>query len=1240
MLLTNVVDSDGRTNILRYKPDCPSLVAEIENPYGAKVTFDYDNNAMLAQIVDVVGLTNRFEYDPNYVWSLSALVTPYGRTTFEDFGPDRGLNGDGEGALGYVNRAITVTEPTGAKHLMLYRENCMVFTGPGTTFIPLFVDSAVVPASGDATRGTCNYLLYYRNSFYWSPLQYSALSTENPGALTTNDYFRARWRNWLHAGTAGSYLDGAPMYSLSQTVNLERDPSPDGLTQGLFTWYGYPGKDGGSSSVNEGTTSQPTVVSRRLPNGETQFTWKEYDSRNRPLFEISTYSGPTEVGLRTNLFVYAANGIDLLFVTNQVRTLAHAYGYNDRHQVTADTNELNEVTWHTYDANGRRTGTTTPAGLTTTNFYDANGWLTQTIALQIHLTNSYTYTNGLIHTHTDGRGLTLTNSYDALGRLTNVAYPDHTSLRYLYDKLDVVQVTDRLGFTTSYTFDGGRRKTSATDARGPTTWYGYCPCGSLEAVTNALLEVTTFTYDRVGHLTGITYPDSHTVARYYNLLGQMTNEVQSGALDTKMAYNHQGLLLTVSNSAGLLSATTYDSEDRTVSSTGADGVTFTNAYDRLGRLVARGSPAGGRETFAYSARGLMGHTNQLGASNYFGLDEAGRRLAETNANHEVSYYSYGPTGELLTLTDGKSQVTTWKYDLEGRLTNKLDNASAEMFRYRYDANGRLTNRWTPAKGNTGYGYDAAGNLTSVDYTSSPDLALAYDALNRLTNLVDAVGSTAYGYTSAGLLASEDGPWDNDAADYQCANRRRASVAVPQPGGSTWTQSFAFDGVGRLTNVVSPAGTFGYGYASGVSPLATALALPGGSAITNHFDALSRLDATVLRAADQTLLNYHGYGYDLAGQRRAVTNTYGDYRLHTYDNLGQLKTAEGHESSATNTAARAHEQFAYVYDAAGNLSERTDNALVHTFNLNELNQLTSITRGGTLTVAGAVLGNATEVTVNGAGAILYYDRTFAREGLSLADGANTFTAVARDNRGRGDTNTFTVNLPATVTLAYDANGNLTTNGTRVLTYDDENQLTSIQVPGQWKSDFQYDGKMRRRVRTEAVYAGGAWVTNLVVRYVYDGNLVLQERHNPVVAGTLVAGQTVTYTRGRDLSGSFEGAGGIGGLLARSALDLASGTGSQAYYHADANGNVTALANTNGALVGRYWYDPFGNTLGVAGAAAQANLYRFSSKELHEKSGLVYYLYRYYEPSLQRWLNRDPIGEKGGVHLYLTFRTLNM
>jgi len=128
--------------------------------------------------------------------------------------------------------------------------------------------------------------------------------------------------------------------------------------------------------------------------------------------------------------------------------------------------------------------------------------------------------------------------------------------------------------------------------------------------------------------------------------------------------------------------------------------------------------------------------------------------------------------------------------------------------------------------------------------------------------------------------------------------------------------------------------------------------------------------------------------------------------------------------------------------------------------------------------------------------------------------------------------------------------------------------------------------------------------------------------------------VEYTRGKDLSGSFQGAGGIGGLLARSqdSLPPTPFYMAHSYYHADGNGNVTMLINASQTMAAKYLYDAFGNTLAQSGYLAAANTYRFSSKEWNANSGLYYYLYRFYDPNLQRWLNWDPLGEEGGLSLY--------
>ena len=285
-----------------------------------------------------------------------------------------------------------------------------------------------------------------------------------------------------------------------------------------------------------------------------------------------------------------------------------------------------------------------------------------------------------------------------------------------------------------------------------------------------------------------------------------------------------------------------------------------------------------------------------------------------------------------------------------------------------------------------------------------------------------------------------------------------------------------------------------------------------------------------------------------------------------------------------------------------------------------NQLTGISRNASLTYAGGLTNLPISLTINGVGADIYSNMTFATQwGIALKDGSNSFTNVLQTGPTAWVTNVLTRNLPASVNLAYDLDGSLISDGLHGYTYDCADQLIGIVVTNQWQSQFVYDGFGRRRIRREYSWVTNTWQQTSETRYVYDGMLVLQERDQN---GT----PRVTYTRGLDLSGGLQGAGGIGGLLART-----DGNGS-AYYYGDGGGNITAMVNGQGALVARYLYDPYGNVLGKWGALADANLMRFSSKEEHVPSGLYYYGYRFYDPNLQRWLNQDPIQELGGINLY--------
>ena len=350
-----------------------------------------------------------------------------------------------------------------------------------------------------------------------------------------------------------------------------------------------------------------------------------------------------------------------------------------------------------------------------------------------------------------------------------------------------------------------------------------------------------------------------------------------------------------------------------------------------------------------------------------------------------------------------------------------------------------------------------------------------------------------------------------------------------------------------------------------------VALPNGSYITNTYDPVARLRTTLLNNSGGTTLDAAEYGYDLAGQRTTYTNAGGTYVHYSYDNIGQLKVA---------TSSSATEDRGYVYDAAWNLNWRTNDGVASEFTVNGLNELTDEPGG---------------------------------------------------------------------CCGYDTNGNLTLSAAAgyVYAYDCENRLVQWENLGAAQpllTDFVYDGLGRLRERLEYTYetsggggdgdarpdtggggGGGSWVLTSETLYIYDGKRVIQERNG---SGTPLT----SYTRGNDLSGSMEGAGGIGGLLARSSSYSSGAWHTNSYYHADGNGNITCLINSSQSVVASYAYDPFGNTISSSGSLAATNVYRFSSKECHVNSGMYYYGYRFYDPNLQRWINRDPIEESGGLNLY--------
>lgn len=219
--------------------------------------------------------------------------------------------------------------------------------------------------------------------------------------------------------------------------------------------------------------------------------------------------------------------------------------------------------------------------------------------------------------------------------------------------------------------------------------------------------------------------------------------------------------------------------------------------------------------------------------------------------------------------------------------------------------------------------------------------------------------------------------------------------------------------------------------------------------------------------------------------------------------------------------------------------------------------------------------------------------------------------------------------ATESFQQDDDGNLTQDGRWQYTWDAENRLTKVEslsngpAASKRKVEYSYDaqGKMIRRLASIWSVGSGSYQTSADNRFICDGWQQLADLNS---GGTLIT----DYVWGMDLSGSLAGAGGVGGLLA--VKSVANGNHFSTF---DGNGNVVSLiAATTGDETGRYEYGPFGEVIRSSGTMAKSNPFRFSTKYQDDETDLLYYGYRFYNPSTGRWPNRDPIGELGGYNLY--------
>jgi RHS repeat-associated protein len=714
--------------------------------------------------------------------------------------------------------------------------------------------------------------------------------------------------------------------------------------------------------------------------------------------------------------------------------------------------------------------------------------------------------------------------------------------------------------------------------------------------------------------------------------------------------------------------------------------TTTRTYDAQGRLLTQSQSGGGTETYAYNAQGQVASiTHADNSTTTYTYDAQGRQTSQGGTAGYALGYEYDALGRLWKLhtTRGSSDdVTTWAYvPGTSALASKTD-AAGRSVTYTYDAGGHLQTRAWQRGVVTTYSYDGVGRLTGIDYSdSTPDVSHAYDRAGRRISTTDAAGAHTFAFDAAsgGQLATwsvgGSGVWSGLNVAHTYTDGQRSSRATSLGGISLPTASYGYDATsGRMASVSADGvtATYRYNAATGWNEGVT---YNGGLSSTRTADDLGRLDAITWSVGGSTVSG-HDYTLNAMHRRTAAQRQDGSQWNYGYNTRGEVTSAAKQDSANIPEPGK---QFAFAFDGLGNrtsssVSSLGDDQILRTtsYSANELNQYTQITHPspGWLVLRGSA-NTAATVTIDGEPPLARYGPLwFHEQNVDNSTGPVRRLAEITATRPDGGINNGPVTTkrqgamfipPPVETPTHDLDGNLTSDARWNYAWNGENRLILAEekpiptavaagvstppVTTRQKLEFTYDAQGRRL--TKKVYeqrtengAPGTFVLKQSLVFLYDGWNMIAEIGSessssasvPLAAPALLR----SYEWGLDVSGTLDGAGGVGGQLIQrhhlaSSIQQPSLSFAPCY---DGNGNITELINlANGTVSARYEYGAFGETISVdGGAVAEANPFRFSTKYLDVETGLLNYTHRYFDAVSGRWKSKDPIEEDGGVNLY--------
>lgn len=612
-----------------------------------------------------------------------------------------------------------------------------------------------------------------------------------------------------------------------------------------------------------------------------------------------------------------------------------------------------------------------------------------------------------------------------------------------------------------------------------------------------------------------------------------------------------------------------------------------------------------KHTFACRALGLVpvgfallispkAQAETLSAVIEYSYDAAGRTVCTATRMNPGAWGTKTAACTLETQgSNGPDRITKNEYDAAGQLVQirKAVGTSLEQAyaTYSYTATGKLK-----------YVIDANGNRAQMVYDGFDRLSRWYFP-SKTAPSTYAPGTQAAALTQAGSVNTSD----YEEYSYDANGNRKT---LRKRDGSTL--SYTYDAMNRVIKKVVPE-------RSGLASTATrdvyyAYDLLGhqtdarfdshsGEGLHTVYDGLGRAisDTLTMDNIGRTVSS----AYDATGNRTRVTQPDGAYTHYVYDGLDRFQQA-----SWGWTSGGAETQFATVaYKSNGLRNNIVHGTSTTSYDYDVAQRLSSLAQ----TFNGSS-GNLTET--------MAYNP------------ASQITQETRSNDAYAYTDRRDVNLAYTVNglnqystvggqaHCYDANGNLTADGSYVYLYDVENRLVAMREQTNTScAALAYTGAVKVSLRYDPMgrlYETIGDITG-TTRFSYDGDKLIGEYNG---SGTLLR----RYMWGDRVDEPLVWD--EGGLL------NCTGTHFLAGNH---QGSTVATADCSGNLARTFAYDEYG--IPQSGddsplVAANGARFLYTGQAYQPDLGMYYYKARMYSPILGRFMQTDPIGYNDQVNLY--------